>query len=759
MKLKTKLILACAAATLLLIPAVYVAVSRVYMVGFLRADDREAGESMGRVESALKRTLTTLNSKAADWAQWDDSYEYMGEPTQRFIDSNVHDMALANLGLSAIVFLRPDGSVQHALGRDLEAGARAPIPAGLDRYFTPGSPLLAPPGSADGRAGLVMLESGPLMVSSRPILDNTATKPARGTLLFCRFLDRSEIERIGHQSTVQLTALPINDRNLPTDMRAAMLRLNYGATRVESPLDSERIGSYAAAADFFGKPALLLRAVQPRSVYAEGVRSSWYLIYTIAAVCVVFGVLCVVLVHRAVVARLERLTRAVANANSPDDLIAPIAVRGSDEIAALAGAINGFLDRIRTSQGELAAKSRELEAASRAAGAASIAKSQFLANMSHEIRTPMTALLGYADLLCDPASTQAERREYAGAMKRGGDHLMAIINDILDLSKVEAGAMSIERIDCSVADVAGDVAAMVRDAAADKGLALELAFETPVPAMVRTDPTRLRQILLNLVGNAIKFTSRGGVRLGVRYEAESARGPRVRFTVSDTGIGMREDQVEKLFRPFAQADTSTTRRYGGTGLGLAISQRLAWALDGDIEVASEPGKGSEFTLTVGTGGVADGPMVTAPGARSDAAGKPGAVRVEASVLLADDGADNRRLISHVLKRAGARVTVVEDGRQAVEAALAGAFDVVLLDMQMPVLDGYHAARELRAAGYTRPVVAITAHVLADERDRCLGAGCDDYLTKPIDRRRLLETCRRWAARGEAGESGPLRAAA
>ncbi|MBK7878124.1 MAG: CHASE domain-containing protein [Planctomycetes bacterium] len=395
---------------------------------------------------------------------------------------------------------------------------------------------------------------------------------------------------------------------------------------------------------------------------------------------------------------------------------------------------------------ELAARTRELDEARRAAEEATRTKSEFLANMSHEIRTPMTAILGYTDLLLDPSMPEAQRIDCVHTVRRNGDHLLTIINDILDLSKIEAGKMTIEQLPCSPIQLVEDVASLLRARAKAKGIELVVHWRGPQPESIQTDPTRLRQILVNLAGNSIKFTERGSVVIDVRCDVPTQS---MVFDVRDTGIGMSPEQCARLFQPFTQADSSTTRRFGGTGLGLTISKHLAGMLGGDIEVESEAGRGSTFRLRVATGALSGlrfveraGHAVVEPGAPLPSAA---CVELRGRILLADDGRDNQRLISLVLQRAGAVCEIVDDGRKAVDVAVAAEsagvpFDLVLMDMHMPVLDGWGAVRELRSRGYSRPIVALTANAMQGDRERCLEAGCDDYATKPLDKPRFLATC-------------------
>jgi PAS domain S-box-containing protein len=410
--------------------------------------------------------------------------------------------------------------------------------------------------------------------------------------------------------------------------------------------------------------------------------------------------------------------------------------------------MQGMWDLIRRKRSQEA-----LQAAKEAAEAATRAKSDFLANMSHEIRTPMTAILGFADILLelpDAADAAPVRTEAATTIKSNGEHLLEIVNGILDVSKIEAGKMTVELLPCAPCRILAEVASSMRVRATDKGLALELEYCGQIPATIRTDSTRLRQILVNMLANAIKFTDAGSVRL-ITTLVDDGREPRLQFDFVDTGIGMDAAQSAALFEPFTQADTSTTRKYGGTGLGLTISKRLAGMLGGDVTLlATQPGAGSHFRVTIATGPLQGVPLIDNPLAETVLtpaavfAHEGAALSLEhCRVLLAEDGLDNQRLISHLLTRVGACVTTSENGRLAIERALAALrtgqpFDVILMDMQMPVLDGYTTTRQLRAAGYSGPIIALTAHAMASDRARCLNAGCNEYVTKPINRLELLQ---------------------
>ncbi len=403
---------------------------------------------------------------------------------------------------------------------------------------------------------------------------------------------------------------------------------------------------------------------------------------------------------------------------------------------------------IRQHAETLESLNRALAEANESAQAANRAKSEFLANMSHEIRTPMTAILGYTELSTDPNLSESERSGHLQTIRRNGEVLLNLLNDILDLSKIEAGKMTAEKTDVSPWQIVEEVVSLMRIRATGKGLALQAEYEFPIPQTIRTDPVRLKQVLLNLTGNAIKFTEQGSILVTVHCTMRPGCEPHMQFTVTDTGIGMTRQQVEKLFQPFTQGDASTARRFGGTGLGLTISKRLAEMLGGGIEVQSEHRKGSTFTVTIHPGsldGVAmlDTPPEGLPVEKTRAEERP-AHTLHGRVLLAEDGPDNQRLIRFILERAGLAVDLAENGGAACEMAFesqsAGRpYDLIVMDMQMPECDGYEATRHLRRAGWRGPIVALTAHAMTGDRQKCLQAGCDDYATKPIDRDGLLAT--------------------
>jgi signal transduction histidine kinase/AmiR/NasT family two-component response regulator/HPt (histidine-containing phosphotransfer) domain-containing protein len=400
--------------------------------------------------------------------------------------------------------------------------------------------------------------------------------------------------------------------------------------------------------------------------------------------------------------------------------------------------------QLQDTNSKLIEVNKELAIALEKAERAERAKSEFLANMSHEIRTPMNSVIGFSDILFEENITK-EQKEYIGFIRQSAKSLMQIINDILDFSKIEAGKLEIKAEECDINQILESIGSVFNIQAQEKGLKFKILLGDKLPSTIYTDSGRLRQCLVNIVNNAIKFTEKGYVHLTASSEDRNSQ-PHIRFDVEDTGIGIPLEMQQEVFKSFTQADGGTSRKYGGTGLGLAITKYLADLLGGEITLTSKEGKGSLFSLVIPVCmGMTRQPTLDVnngyPVSTGNEAKEPS--ELSGHILIAEDVETNRKLVNFLLKRMGLETTTVTDGKEAVQKALEHGYDLILMDIQMPCMNGYEATKALRKAGIQTPIIALTAYAMKGDDQKCIEAGCDDYLPKPVDRQQLLEKLRKF----------------
>jgi PAS domain S-box-containing protein len=418
------------------------------------------------------------------------------------------------------------------------------------------------------------------------------------------------------------------------------------------------------------------------------------------------------------------------------------ATRENGRVVKLTGAFQDITERKRAEA--------ELKQAKEEAESATQLKSNFLANMSHEIRTPLAVIRGFAEMLSRNYFASAPQSTWMDNILHATQQLELLVSDILDISKVEVGKLYIERVQISLSSILSEVRSILQLKAAEKGVQLDFVLGMDVPSAINTDPLRLKQILINIIGNAIKFTEQGWVKVSVKLEksTDPSFPPHLAFIVADSGIGISAEQEKKLFQSFTQADSSISRKFGGTGLGLSLSRALAKLLGGDLVLSrSQLGQGSVFTITLDPGPLGDmtplANLVNTPLLPGRASCLTGPSLKGMRILVVDDSPELRVIVSHVLQAQDANVSTANHGLEALQMIRSTEFDLVLMDIQMPVLNGYDATRQLRQEGYTLPICALTAHAMKEERQRCLELGFTEYLSKPIDVKKLLAVVFEW----------------
>jgi two-component system, sensor histidine kinase len=742
MKIRTKALFIISATFLAFLAALLTFTGTILVTDYKKIEAVQVKRDVARARNFLAEAKKRLSVLCKDYAVWDDAYEYARNGGEDFVESNFVDSTFATQTINFVIIADHAGHIRFSRLFDLEAGQSRALPREiLDAFRRPGLLALTGEPGQLSRAGLLPYHGGVLLAAVEPILRSDASGPAAGVCVMGRFFNEKFIENLSETTLLRIRAEILTNPGMLTRsiIPDALLR---GKAEVSEEGGETLVGRFLVR-DMLDVPIMVLAVTEDRSFFRMINKSAEYFAGLTLLAAFTLTLLAGVLLERLIIRRIQAVGQAVGGIARGKKLAVCLPVSGNDEIAVLSKEINSLLKSLGQAEKEGQVRAEELRRARDAADHASRTKSEFLAKMNHEIRTPINAIAGMIDaVLREPSPS--DRREYLGMILDAADQLQGIIGEALDISRIEAGRLELRCTDFDLHLLARSVMRGANARAEAKGLSLRVSISKDAPRLANGDPGRLRQVLANLVLNAVKFTEKGEITL--RLENLNAAQSRpgkigVFFEVADTGHGIPKDKLEGIFENFVQAGEGADKKYGGAGLGLSIAKQLVELMGGEIDVQSTPFEGSVFSFTT----YFDPPKAPARLHQTAAQASPGpfASAEGHRLLLVEDNPANRKIVELYLKDLPLTIDVAENGEAALEKFFASSYDAVLMDMEMPVMDGYEATTRIRAwekenAVEPTPILALTAHAWTAQRERCFACGCSAFLPKPVTRAKLHE---------------------
>jgi len=728
----------------------YPGLQALVLPAFQDFERETASQNLSRVQRALASELRALEVFNREYSEWDHAYDYALGRRDEYVEENLDISWWEAVDIQMMLYFDMDGQMLWGAIVDASNTGELQLEQELLQGIMPDHPLLQHQDAYQPILGVLQARQGPLLVSSLPILRSAREGPPAGTLITGRFLDSDLIQALGRSAAVDLSVYSNEDHKMPQHIGFGLERAADVDDSIHWHYGNKEVSGHEVLSDVFGTPYVVLEVNTPRTIIGIGRSTINAAMLFLLAATVVFLVVAWIFMRHLIVAPVATLTQHILKIRESGNLDQQLESDRSDEIGLLAQEFGQLTTKLSSVQ-------KELETSRDKALALSRAKSEFLARMSHEIRTPMNGVLGMVELL-DGTPLNDTQKRYALTIRDSADSLLDIINDVLDFSKIEAGKLRLENLVFDLHAFLTDTSDSLSNLAHQKGLSLDCETPEGSALAVYGDPFRIRQVLTNLIANAIKFTERGSVVLRVTAMNDDAEHMNIRFEVIDTGIGVVPEKQKLIFDSFAQEDGSTTRRFGGTGLGLAISKQLVEMMGGNLCMQSELGQGSIFSFSLRMKASSTSEFSTSARSLQKGAFRPKerttAIKsLRGRVLVAEDNAVNQAVAQGMLSAIDVEAIVAKNGNEAVEQFLCHSFDAVLMDCQMPELDGYQATqaiRQLESESHEQPVtiIAVTANALVGDREKCVAAGMNDYLSKPFTGEQLYTVLSKYLEHSE-----------